>query len=43
MILGDIGNNDIAYGFAQGKNLSEVRAYVPFIAKAIANGTEVCT
>lgn len=39
--MGDNGNNDITYGFNQGRSLQEVEAYIPFIVEAIANGTIV--
>ncbi|KAG8369422.1 hypothetical protein BUALT_Bualt14G0010900 [Buddleja alternifolia] len=41
LLMGDIEGNDIGYPLAQGKSIDEVRNYVPYVIRAIINGTRM--
>jgi hypothetical protein len=42
-VMGEIGGNDYVFLLAANKTVSETRAYVPTVVKAIAGGVEVPT
>jgi hypothetical protein len=39
--VGEIGENDYNYAFFKGKTLDDAKTYVPTVASAVTDATEV--
>jgi hypothetical protein len=42
-LVGEIGGNDYNYAFFKGKTLDDAKSYVPTVASAVIDATEVST